>query len=78
MVDVRDAGDKPMSAKQIRQERESKQNMKMKNMKKGDRKQVEKKLRGKRVAEVEEKIHKKSAYNKKKGASGQWKKGGKR
>jgi ATP-dependent RNA helicase DDX54/DBP10 len=78
VVDVRDAGDKPMSAKQIRQERESKQNMKMKNMKKGDRKQVEKKLRGKRVAEVEEKIHKKSAYNKKKGASGQWKKGGKR
>jgi ATP-dependent RNA helicase DDX54/DBP10 len=61
--------DKPMSAQAIKQDRERKQDMKLKNMKKGDRKRVE---RSKRDGGGDTGVPKKG-FQGKKGMSGRWK-----
>ena len=62
--------EKTKSATQIRKEREAKQNAKIKNMKKGDRRRVERKDKGtKKENGASEK-----GYQGKKGKSGRWKK----
>ena len=63
----RNTDDRQMSAKAIKMDRDRKQDMKMKNMKKGDRKRLEK--RGK----SDEKGAVKKGFQGKKGMSGRWK-----
>jgi ATP-dependent RNA helicase DDX54/DBP10 len=65
-----DRGEKLKSVKAIKTEREQKQNMKVKNMKKGDRTRLEHKKQG----EGSSKGEPKKGSQGKKGASGRWKK----
>jgi ATP-dependent RNA helicase DDX54/DBP10 len=62
--------EKTKSATQIRKEREAKQNAKIKNMKKGDRRRVERKDKGTK----KENGASQKGYQGKKGKSGRWKK----
>jgi hypothetical protein len=63
-------GDQTKSVTQIRKEREAKQNAKIKNMKKGDRRRLERKDKSNK----KEKTPTAKGYQGKKGTSGRWKK----